>query len=134
MKLKIICSCVHAFISGSDLRNEGTHERKKSKFICIFTGSDNTQNLHFQIKGCANSEEHHRRPNRNHPSVIYEAVMAVCGKVSVSTVSEESPPNRKVDRVLLWAVLHGRNSERFLRHNQYSLSRVACMLHGKNIL
>ena len=32
-KLKTFCSCVHAFLIGYNLWNEGTHERKKSKFI-----------------------------------------------------------------------------------------------------
>ena len=39
MKLKTFCSCVHAFRIRYSLWNEGTHERKKSKFIFIFDSS-----------------------------------------------------------------------------------------------
>ena len=35
---KTFCSCVHAFLTGYSLWNEGTHERKKSKFVFIFDG------------------------------------------------------------------------------------------------
>ena len=57
--------------------------------------------------------------------------MVVCGKVAVFTVSLASPPNRKVDGVLLWTVLHRRSPERFYECYPCSLRRVACILHGK---
>ena len=60
--------------------------------------------------------------------------MVVCGKVAIFTVSLASPPNGKVDGVLLWTALHRRSSERFLRSNQDLLYRAACMLHDKQIL
>ena len=66
------------------------------------------------MNGCANSEKHYRKQNTNHHSVIYRTVMVVCGKVAVFTVSLASPPNGKVDGVLLRTVLHGRNPERIL--------------------
>jgi len=61
-------------------------------------------------------------------------VMVVYGKVAIYTVSLASPPNGKVDGVLLRTVLHGHNPERFSRSNQDLLYRAACMLHGKTIL
>ncbi len=66
--------------------------------------------------------------------MIYRMVMVVYGKVAIYTVSLASPPNGKVDGVLLRTVLHRRSSERFLRSNQDLLYRVACMLHDKQIL
>ena len=57
------------------------------------------------------------KQNINHYSVIYRMVMVVCGKVAIFTVSLASPPNGKVDGVLLRTALHGRSSERFLRSN-----------------
>ena len=66
------------------------------------------------MNGCANSEKHYRKQNTNHHSVIYRTVMVVCGKVVVFTALLASPPNRKVDGVLLRTVLHGRNPERIL--------------------
>ena len=41
-------------------------------------------------------------------------VMVVYGEVAIYTVSLASPPNGKVDGVLLRTVLHGRNPERIL--------------------
>ena len=38
-------------------------------------------------------------------------------RADIFTVSLASPPNGKVDGVLLRTVLHGRSSERFLRSN-----------------
>ena len=61
-------------------------------------------------------------------------VMVVYGEVAIYTVSLASPPNGKVDGVLLRTVLHGRNPERFSRSNKDLLYRAACMLHGKTIL
>lgn len=60
---------------------------------------------------------HYCKQNANHHSVICETVTLVCGKVTIFTVSLASPPNGKVDGVLLRTVLHGRSSERFLRSN-----------------
>ena len=57
--------------------------------------------------------------------------MVVCGKVAVFTVLLAGPPNRKVDGVLLWTVLHRRSPERFYECYPCSLRRVACILHGK---
>ena len=61
-------------------------------------------------------------------------VMVVYGEVAIYTVSLASPPNGKVDGVLLRTVLHGRNPERFSRSNKDLLYRAACMLHDKQIL
>jgi hypothetical protein len=91
------------------------------------------ENPHFPINGCANSEKHYCKQNANHHSVICETVTLVCGKVTIFTVSLASPPNGKVDGVLLRTVLHGCNPEWFLRNNQNLLYRAACMLHGKTI-
>ena len=85
------------------------------------------------MNGCANSEKDYRKQNTNHHSVICETVTLVCGKVTIFTVSLASPPNGKVDGVLLRTVLHGCNPEWFLRNNQNLLYRAACMLHGKTI-
>lgn len=74
------------------------------------------------------------KQNTNHHSVIYRMVMVVYGEVAIYTVSLASPPNGKVDGVLLRTVLHGRNPERFSRSNKDLLYRAACMLHGKTIL
>ena len=63
--------------------------------------------------------------------MIYRMVMVVCGKVTIFTISLVSPPNRKVDGVLLWTVLHRRSPERFYECYPCSLRRVACILHGK---
>ena len=60
-------------------------------------------------------EKHYYKQNTNHHSVIYKMVTLVCGKVAIFTVSLASPPNGKVDGVLLRTVLHGRNPERFLK-------------------
>ena len=49
--------------------------------------------------------------HNHHHSVICETVTLVCGRVAIFTVSLASPPNRKVDGVLLRTVLHGRNPE-----------------------
>ena len=57
--------------------------------------------------------------------------MVVCGKVAVFTVSLAGPPNRKVDGVLLWRVLHRRSPERFYECYPCSLRRAVCILHGK---
>ena len=51
------------------------------------------------------------KQNTNHHFVIYRMVIVVCGKVTIFTVSLASPPNRKVDGVLFWTVLHGLNPE-----------------------
>lgn len=51
------------------------------------------------------------KQNTNHHSVIYRMVIVVCGKVTIFTVSLASPPNRKVDGVLFWTVLHGLSPE-----------------------
>ena len=59
-------------------------------------------------------KKHYHKQNTNHYSVIYRMVIVVCGKVTIFTVSLASPPNRKVDGVLLRTVLHGRNPERIL--------------------
>lgn len=58
-------------------------------------------------------------------------VIVVCGKVTIFTVSLASPPNRKVDGVLFWTVLHRRSPERFYEYYPCSLRRVACILYGK---
>ena len=60
--------------------------------------------------------------------------MLVCGKVAVFTVSFASPPNGKVDGVLLRTVLHRHHSERFFECYPCLPSRAACMLHDKQIL
>ena len=61
-------------------------------------------------------------------------VIVVCGKVAILPVSLASPPNRKVDGVLLRTVLRGHNPERFFRCYLCLPSGVACMLHNKQIL
>ena len=58
-------------------------------------------------------------------------VMVVYGEVAIYTVSLASPPNGKVDGVLLRTVLHGHNPERFFECYPCLLSRAVCMLHGK---
>lgn len=80
--------------------------------------SEGALKSHFPINGCANSEKHYCKQNANHHSVICETVTLVCGKVTIFTVSLASPPNGKVDGVLLRTVLHKRSSERFLRSNE----------------
>lgn len=61
-------------------------------------------------------------------------VMAVYGKVAIYTVSLASPPNGKVDGVLLRTVLHGHSPERFFEYYLCLSSRAVSMLHGKPTL
>ena len=58
-------------------------------------------------------------------------VMVVYGEVAIYTVSLASPPNGKVDGVLLRTVLHGRNPEQFFECYPCLPNRAANMLHGK---
>ena len=60
--------------------------------------------------------------------------MLVCGKVAIFTVLLVSPPNGKVDGVLLWTALHGRSPERFFECYPCLPSRAANTLHGKPTL
>ena len=112
--LLFVRSCVPDWVQLLEQRNTRT---QKSKFIFISFCSEGALKSALHIKGCSNREEYHHRQKINHYPVIYRTVMVVCGKVAIFTVSLASPPNGKVDGVLLRTVLHKRSSERFLRSN-----------------
>ena len=128
--LLFVRSCVPDWVQLLEQRN--TRTQKIEVHFLLFS-SDGALKSALHMNGCANSEKHYHKQNTNHHSVIYRTVMVVCGKVAIFTVSLASPPNDKVDRVLLWTVLHGHNSAQFLRSNPNLLHRAACMLHGKTI-
>ena len=124
---------VRAFMRSGSGAAVGTKERTNAKnpssfFIVRLRGRSKirtsqsmvvqtVKNTTISRTGCANSEKHYHKQNTNHYSVIYRMVMVVCGKVAIFAVSFASPPNGKVDGVLLRTVLHKRSSERFLRSN-----------------
>lgn len=129
--LLFVRSCVPDRVQPVERRNART---QKIEVHFLLFGSDGALKSALHMNGCANSEKHYRKQNTNHHSVIYRTMMVVCGKVVVFTALLASPPNGKVDGVLLRTVLHGRNPERFSRSNKDLLYRAACMLHGKTIL
>ena len=106
--LLFVRSCVPDWVQLLEQRNTRT---QKIKVHFLLFGSDGALKSALHMNGCANSEKHYRKQNTNHHSVIYRTVMVVCGKVVVFTALLASPPNRKVDRVLLRTVLHGHNPE-----------------------
>jgi len=106
--LLFVRSCVPDRVRLVERRNART---KKIEVHFLLFGSDGALKSALHMNGCANSEKHYRKQNTNHHSVIYRTVMVVCGKVVVFTALLASPPNRKVDRVLLRTVLHGHNPE-----------------------
>ena len=129
--LLFVRSCVPNRVQPVERRNARTQKIEVHFYICSAQQGALKSAL-CPINGCANSEKHYRKQNTNHHSVIYRTVMVVCGKVAIFTVSLASPPNGKVDGVLLRTVLHRRNSERFFRMlSMIYCSRAACMLHGK---
>ena len=107
-KLLFVRSCVPNRVQPVERRNART---QKIKVHFLLFGSDGALKSALHMNGCANSEKHYCKQNANHHSVIYRTVMVVCGKVVVFTALLASPPNRKVDRVLLRTVLHGHNPE-----------------------
>ena len=112
--LLFVRSCVPDRVQPVEQRNART---QKIEVHFLLFGSDGALKSALHMNGCANSEKHYHKQNTNHYSVIYRMVMVVCGKVAIFTVSLASPPNGKVDGVLLRTVLHKRSSERFLRSN-----------------
>ena len=113
--LLFVRSCVPDRVQPVERRNART---QKIEVHFLLFGSDGALKSALHMNGCANSEKHYRKQNANHHLVIYRMVIVVCGKVTIFTVSLASPPNGKVDGVLLRTVLHGRSSERFLRSNE----------------
>ncbi len=107
--LLFVRSCVPDRVQPVERRNART--QKIEVHFLLFGSEGALKSGLCPINGCANSEKHYHKQNTNHHSVIYRMVMVVCGKVAIFTVSLASPPNRKVDGVLLRTVLHGRNSE-----------------------
>ena len=106
--LLFVRSCVPDWVQLLEQRNTRT---QKIKVHFLLFGSEGALKSALHMNGCANSEKHYRKQNTNHHSVICETVTLVCGKVTVFTVSLVNPPNGKVDGVLFWTVLHGRNPE-----------------------